>query len=65
MGALPKVFASEVACQVVTECLELLGGSGYMREMGVEKLARDAAAFLHSYGVNPTLLLKAARFLRP
>lgn len=27
--------------------------------------ARDAAAFLHLYGVNPTLLLKAARFLRP
>lgn len=28
LGALPEVFASEVACQVVTECLELLGGSG-------------------------------------
>lgn len=65
MAALPKVFASEVAWQVVTECLELRGGYGYMKEMGVEKLVRDAAAFLHSDGANPTLLLKAARFLRP
>ncbi len=64
MGALPKVFASEVAWEVVTATLELHGGYGYMREMGIEKLVRDAAAFLHSDGANPSLLLKAARFIR-
>jgi alkylation response protein AidB-like acyl-CoA dehydrogenase len=64
MGALPKVFASEVAWEVVTMALSLHGGHGYMRELGIEKLVRDAAAFLHSDGANRTLLLKAARFIR-
>ncbi|MDH3261320.1 MAG: acyl-CoA/acyl-ACP dehydrogenase [Acidimicrobiia bacterium] len=65
VGALPKVFAAEAAWEVVTETLELHGGYGYMRELGIEKLVRDAAAFLHSDGANKALLLKAARFLRP
>jgi len=64
LGALPKVFASRVAWRVVTKALELHGGYGYMREMGVEKLVRDAAAFLHSDGANRSLLLKGARFIR-
>lgn len=64
MGALPKVFASEAAWEVVTTALELHGGYGYMRDAGVEKLVRDAAAFLHSDGANRSLLLKGARFIR-
>jgi len=64
MGALPKVFASQAAWKIVTKALELHGGHGYMRDSGVEKLVRDAAAFLHSDGVNRTLLLKAAKFIR-
>lgn len=63
-GALPKVFASEVAWEVVTTTLSLHGGRGYMRGLGIEKLVRDAAAFLHSDGANRSLLLKAARFIR-
>jgi alkylation response protein AidB-like acyl-CoA dehydrogenase len=64
MGALPKVFASQVAWDVVTKTLELHGGYGFMREMGLDKLLTDAAAFLHSDGANRSLLLKAARFIR-
>lgn len=64
MGALPKVFASEIAWEVVTTALSLHGGRGYMRDSGIEKLVRDAAAFLHSDGANRSLLLKAARFIR-
>jgi alkylation response protein AidB-like acyl-CoA dehydrogenase len=64
MGALPKVFAARVAWRVVTRALELHGGYGYMREAGIEKLVRDAAAFHHSDGANRSLLLKAARCLR-
>lgn len=63
LGAYPKVFASEIAWQVVTKCLELHGGTGYMRETGIEKLVRDAAAFSHSDGVNRTLLLKASKYI--
>ncbi|MGH9253101.1 MAG: acyl-CoA dehydrogenase family protein [Vicinamibacterales bacterium] len=64
LGALPKVFASEVAWKVVTKALELHGAYGYMRDGGFEKLVRDAACFIHSDGVNRTLLLKAAQFIR-
>lgn len=64
LGALPKVLASQVGWKVVTRAMELHGGYGYMKETGMEKLLRDAAAFLHSDGVNRTLLLKAADHLR-
>ena len=61
LAALPKVFASQAAWKIVTWAVELHGGYGYMREVGLEKLLRDAAAFLHSDGVNRTLLLKASK----
>jgi alkylation response protein AidB-like acyl-CoA dehydrogenase len=44
--------------------LELHGAYGYMRDGGFEKLVRDAACFIHSDGVNRTLLLKAAQTIR-
>jgi len=64
LGSLPKVLASQVGWKVVTKAMEVHGGYGYMKETGMEKLLRDAAAFLHSDGVNRTLLLKAAKLLR-
>ncbi len=64
LGILPKVLASDVGWRVVTRAMELHGGYGYMKETGMEKLLRDAAAFLHSDGVNRTLLLKAAARIR-
>jgi len=63
LGVLPKVFASQAAWKIVTKASEIHGGYGFMREVGLEKLIRDAAAFLHSDGVNRTLLLKASKFL--
>ena len=63
LGAPPKVMASQAAWKIATWCLEIHGGHGYMKEFGVEKLVRDAAAFLHSDGVNRTLFLKAANFM--
>ena len=63
LGALPKVMASQAAWKIAGWTLEIHGGHGYMKEAGVEKLVRDAAAFLHSDGVNRTLLLRAANFM--
>jgi len=63
LGALPKVMASTATWKIATWCLEIHGGHGYMKEVGVEKLVRDAAAYLHSDGVNRTLCLKAANFM--
>jgi len=63
LGALPKAMASQAAWKIATWTMEIHGGHGYMKEFGVEKLVRDAAAFLHSDGVNRTLFLKAANFM--
>lgn len=63
LGVFPKVFASQIAWKIVTKASEIHGGYGFMRDVGLEKLIRDAAAFLHSDGVNRTLLLKASKFI--
>ncbi len=63
LGVLPKAMASQAAWKIATWAMEIHGGYGYMKEMGLEKLVRDAAAFLHSDGVNRTLFLKAANFM--
>jgi len=63
LGALPKAMAAQAAWKIATWTMEIHGGHGYMKEIGVEKLVRDAAAFLHSDGVNHTLFLKAANFM--
>ncbi len=63
LGVLPKAMAAQAAWKIATWCMEIHGGHGYMKEFGVEKLVRDAAAFLHSDGVNRTLFLKAANFM--
>lgn len=63
LGVLPKAMASQAAWKIATWTMEIHGGHGFMKEFGVEKLLRDAAAFLHSDGVNRTLFLKAANFM--
>jgi len=63
LGVLPKAMASQAAWKIATWTMEIHGGHGYMKEFGVEKLVRDAAAFLHSDGVNRTLFLKAANIM--
>ncbi|MGH6925630.1 MAG: acyl-CoA dehydrogenase family protein [Propylenella sp.] len=42
-----KVFASEEVFKVAQHAMELHGGSGVMLDVGIEKLFRDAAIFLH------------------
>jgi alkylation response protein AidB-like acyl-CoA dehydrogenase len=37
-----KVFASDVAMRVTTDAVQVMGGSGYMKDYPVEKMMRDA-----------------------
>ncbi len=41
-SAMAKMFASDVAMEVTTNAVQLLGGYGYMKEYPVEKFMRDA-----------------------
>lgn len=41
-AATAKLFAAETAMFVTTECVQLHGGYGFMRDYGVERMMRDA-----------------------
>ena len=41
-GAMAKCFASDVAMEVTTNAVQLLGGYGYTKEFPVERYMRDA-----------------------
>ena len=41
-GAMAKCYASDVAMQVTTDCVQFLGGYGYTTEFPVERMMRDA-----------------------
>jgi alkylation response protein AidB-like acyl-CoA dehydrogenase len=41
-ASMAKAFAADVAMQVTTDAVQILGGYGYMREYPVEKWMRDA-----------------------
>ena len=42
LASMAKVYASEVAMRASTQCVQIHGGFGYMRESGIERLMRDA-----------------------
>ncbi len=42
LAAEAKLFAAEVAMEVTTKAIQLLGGYGYTRDMPVERMFRDA-----------------------
>jgi len=51
-SAMCKYFASDVAMQVTTDAVQLLGGYGYMKEYPVEKMMRDAKIMQIYEGTN-------------
>ena len=42
MGAMAKMYASEVCCRVANEAIQIHGGYGYTKDFPVEKFYRDA-----------------------
>ncbi len=42
ISAMAKMFASDTAMEVTTDAVQIMGGSGYMKEYPVEKMMRDA-----------------------
>ena len=42
IASMAKVFSSEVAMRASTQCVQIHGGYGYIKETGVERLMRDA-----------------------
>jgi butyryl-CoA dehydrogenase len=51
-SAMVKVFATDMAMKVTINALQVMGGSGYMREYPVEKMMRDAKILQIYEGTN-------------
>merc|ERR1719216_213039 len=56
-AAISKIFASEAAWFVTDEAIQILGGNGYMRALGLEKVMRDLRIFRIFEGTNDILRL--------
>lgn len=59
-AAISKVFASEAAWYVCDEAIQILGGMGFMRDAGLERVLRDLRIFRIFEGTNDILRLFVA-----
>ncbi|XP_052748861.1 very long-chain specific acyl-CoA dehydrogenase, mitochondrial [Galleria mellonella] len=59
-AAISKVFASDSAWKVVDEAIQILGGMGYMKATGLERVLRDLRIFRIFEGTNDILRLFVA-----
>jgi alkylation response protein AidB-like acyl-CoA dehydrogenase len=63
LGAAAKCFASDVAMEVSTDAVQLLGGYGYTRDYPVERMMRDAKITQIYEGTNQVQRIVMARNL--
>ncbi|MEU6075742.1 acyl-CoA dehydrogenase family protein [Micromonospora sp. NPDC047074] len=62
-GAAAKCFASDVAMQITTDAVQLLGGAGYVRDYPLERMMRDAKITQIYEGTNQVQRVVMARHL--
>ena len=62
-GAAAKAFASDVAMEITTDAVQLLGGSGYVKDYPAERMMRDAKITQIYEGTNQIQRLVMARQL--
>jgi alkylation response protein AidB-like acyl-CoA dehydrogenase len=60
-SAMAKLYCSDVAMEVTTEAVQILGGYGYMKEYPVERMLRDAKITQIYEGTNEIQRLVIAR----
>ncbi|XP_049597976.1 very long-chain specific acyl-CoA dehydrogenase, mitochondrial [Syngnathus scovelli] len=59
-AAISKIFASEAAWTVTDECIQVMGGMGFMKDSGIERVMRDLRIFRIFEGTNDILRLFVA-----
>jgi len=63
IAAMAKLFASDMAMKVTTDCVQLLGGYGYISDYPVERMMRDAKITQIYEGTNQIQRVVIARSL--
>jgi alkylation response protein AidB-like acyl-CoA dehydrogenase len=61
LGAAAKCFASDVAMEITTDAVQLLGGYGYVKDYPVERMMRDAKITQIYEGTNQIQRVVMAR----
>jgi acyl-CoA dehydrogenase len=56
-----KLFASEVAGQVADKAVQIHGGMGYVKDLAVERIYRDARLFRIAEGTSEIQKIVIAR----
>jgi len=59
-AAISKIFASQAAWDVCDETIQILGGAGFMKDVGIERWMRDLRIFRIFEGTNDILKLFVA-----
>src|SRR5699024_10618293 len=62
-GAAAKCYASDVAMEITTDAVQLLGGYGYTKDFPVERMMRDAKITQIYEGTNQVQRVVMARQL--
>ena len=62
-GAAAKCFASDVAMEITTDAVQLLGGYGYTKDFPLERMMRDAKITQIYEGTNQVQRIVMARQL--
>ncbi|MHB8090023.1 MAG: acyl-CoA dehydrogenase family protein [Syntrophales bacterium] len=62
-SAMTKVFATEMANRVAYEALQIHGGMGYMKELGIERMCRDVRVLTIYEGTSEIQRLTIAQKL--
>jgi alkylation response protein AidB-like acyl-CoA dehydrogenase len=63
LSAMAKCFATDTAMRVTTDCLQLMGGYGYMKEYPMERMMRDAKITQIYEGTNQVQRVVISRAL--
>ena len=62
-SATAKLFASDTAMRVTTDCVQLLGGAGYTKDFAAERMMRDAKITQIYEGTNQVQRIVIAKHL--
>ena len=63
MASMAKCQASDMAMKVTTDAVQIFGGAGYMRDVGVERYMRDAKINQIFEGTNQIQRIVISRHL--
>jgi alkylation response protein AidB-like acyl-CoA dehydrogenase len=64
-ATMAKLFATQAACEIADQCIQIHGGYGYMQEYGIERAYRDMRLYRIGGGTDEIMLDVIGRSMTP